>query len=148
VEYHTQQSWNGEGGLGENVLAYKAYSRWRKSSWVESRRPRSRSTIGDKGIQDSPPEQMAKREKRKAVFIIEQGFGRRQPSEDITWQQIYFCLRTGYYDEARSVAQSSRVSQMFSPQLAEWISSGGMVSAGTTSAVAKECERMLRMGDM
>lgn len=73
--------------------------------------------------------------------------GRRQPPVDTTWQQIYFCLRTGYYDEARSVAQSSRVSQMFSPQLAEWISSGGMVSPGTASAVAEECERMLRMGD-
>jgi nuclear pore complex protein Nup93 len=65
----------------------------------------------------------------------------------MTWKQIYFCLRTGYYDEARSVAQTYRVSQMFSPQLAEWISSGGVVSPGTTSAVAEECERMLRMGD-
>ncbi|GLJ24656.1 hypothetical protein SUGI_0471390 [Cryptomeria japonica] len=61
--------------------------------------------------------------------------------------QIYFCLRTGYYDEARSVAQSSRVSQMFAPQLAEWISSGGMVSSGTSTLVAEECERMLRLGD-
>eukprot|EP01018_Ginkgo_biloba_P022309 Gb_32484 [translate_table: standard] len=73
--------------------------------------------------------------------------GRRQPPVDTTWQQIYFCLRTGYYDEARSVAQSARVSQMFAPQLAEWISSGGMVSPGTASAVAEECERMLRIGD-
>lgn len=30
-------------------------------------------------------------------------------------QQIYFCLRTGYYDEARNVALSSRSSHQFAP---------------------------------
>jgi nuclear pore complex protein Nup93 len=35
---------------------------------------------------------------------------------------------------------------MFSPQLVEWISSGGVISPGTASAVAEECECMLRMG--
>ncbi|KAH9307979.1 hypothetical protein KI387_035890, partial [Taxus chinensis] len=82
-----------------------------------------------------------------AVLDFDASDGRRHPPLDTTWQQIYFCLRTGYYDEARSVAESSRVSQMFAPQLAEWISSGGMVSLGTSTSVAEECERMLRMGD-
>ncbi|XP_057864951.2 nuclear pore complex protein NUP93A isoform X2 [Cryptomeria japonica] len=81
------------------------------------------------------------------VLDFDASDGRRHPPVDTTWQQIYFCLRTGYYDEARSVAQSSRVSQMFAPQLAEWISSGGMVSSGTSTLVAEECERMLRLGD-
>ena len=31
--------------------------------------------------------------------------------------QIYFCLRSGYYDEAKSVAQSSRVSLQFASQV-------------------------------
>ncbi|KAK9112176.1 hypothetical protein Scep_019695 [Stephania cephalantha] len=37
--------------------------------------------------------------------------------------QIYFCLRTGYYDEARNIALSSRVSHQFAPQgtIEEWI---------------------------
>lgn len=72
---------------------------------------------------------------------------RRQPPVDTTWQQIYFCLRTGFYDEAKDVASSSRVSQQFSSQLKEWISSGGMVSAETAASAAEECEKMLRMGD-
>lgn len=72
---------------------------------------------------------------------------RRQPPVDTTWQQIYFCLRTGYYDEARNVALASRVSNQFAPQLAEWITTGGMVSAETAAAASEECEKMLRMGD-
>ncbi|GAB4851632.1 Nuclear pore complex protein nup93a [Ancistrocladus abbreviatus] len=72
---------------------------------------------------------------------------RRQPPVDTTWQQIYFCLRTGYYDDARNVAQSSRVSHQFAPQLLEWITTGGMVSAKTATAASEECEKMLRMGD-
>ncbi|PKA58472.1 Uncharacterized protein AXF42_Ash013978 [Apostasia shenzhenica] len=72
---------------------------------------------------------------------------RRQPPIDTTWQQIYFCLRTGYYDEARIVAQSSRVAHQFAPQLAEWITTGGMVSPETAAAASEECEKMLRMGD-
>ncbi|KAK9671097.1 hypothetical protein RND81_12G006800 [Saponaria officinalis] len=72
---------------------------------------------------------------------------RRQPPLDTTWQQIYFCLRSGYYDEARSVAQSSRVSLQFAPQLSEWIATGGMVSANTAAIAAEECEKMFRMGD-
>ncbi|KAK9290676.1 hypothetical protein L1049_008850 [Liquidambar formosana] len=67
---------------------------------------------------------------------------RRQPPVDTTWQQIYFCLRTGYYDEARSVALSSRVSHQFAPQLTEWITSRGMVSAETAAAASEECEKM------
>lgn len=31
------------------------------------------------------------------------------------FQQIYFCLRTGYYDEARNIALSSRASNQFAP---------------------------------
>ncbi|XP_072958935.1 nuclear pore complex protein NUP93A-like [Typha angustifolia] len=72
---------------------------------------------------------------------------RRQPPVDTTWQQIYFCLRTGYYDEARNVAQSSRVAHNFAPQLVEWISTGGAVSPETALAASEECEKMLRMGD-
>ncbi|KAF9592587.1 hypothetical protein IFM89_016038 [Coptis chinensis] len=62
----------------------------------------------------------------------------------LSWTLIYFCLRTGYYDEARNVALSSRVSQQFAPQ---WITSGGMVSAETAAAASEECEKMLRMSD-
>lgn len=72
---------------------------------------------------------------------------RRQPPIDTTWQQIYFCLRTGYYDDAREVARTSRASQNFTPMLAEWISTGGMVSADTASAASEECEKLLRMTD-
>ncbi|GAB2267050.1 Nuclear pore complex protein nup93a [Dionaea muscipula] len=72
---------------------------------------------------------------------------RRQPPIDTTWQQIYFCLRTGYYDDARNVAQSSRASHHFAPQLLEWISTGGITSAKTMAAASEECEKILRMGD-
>ncbi|XAR68488.1 hypothetical protein NMG60_11003624 [Bertholletia excelsa] len=72
---------------------------------------------------------------------------RRQPPIDTTWQQIYFCLRTGYYEEARTVASSSRVSHHFAPQLTEWISTGGMVSPETAAAASEECEKLLRVGD-
>ncbi|KAL1813541.1 hypothetical protein ACET3Z_023606 [Daucus carota] len=81
------------------------------------------------------------------VLDFDAGDTRRQPPVDTTWQQIYFCLRTGYYDEAKDVASSSRVSQQFASQLKEWISSGGMVSAETAASAAEECEKMLRMGD-
>ncbi|KAI8538020.1 hypothetical protein RHMOL_Rhmol09G0068200 [Rhododendron molle] len=60
---------------------------------------------------------------------------------------IYFCLRTGYYDEARKVALSSRVSHHFAPQLSEWVATGGMVSPETATAASEECEKLLRMGD-
>ncbi|KAK6945265.1 Nucleoporin interacting component Nup93/Nic96 [Dillenia turbinata] len=70
----------------------------------------------------------------------------RQPPIDTTWQQIYFCLRTGYYDEARNIAVSSRVSHQFAQQLTEWISTGGMVSVETAAAALEECEKLLRMG--
>ncbi|KAL0428532.1 UNVERIFIED_CONTAM: Nuclear pore complex protein A [Sesamum latifolium] len=72
---------------------------------------------------------------------------RRQPPIDTTWQQIYFCLRTGYYDDAREVARTSRVSQQFTPLLAEWITTGGMVSPETAAAASEECEKILRMVD-
>ncbi|GMH20171.1 hypothetical protein Nepgr_022012 [Nepenthes gracilis] len=72
---------------------------------------------------------------------------RRQPPIDTTWQQIYFCLRTGYYEDAKNVAQASRISHHFAPQLSEWIATGGMVSAKTAVAASEECEKMLRMGD-
>lgn len=81
------------------------------------------------------------------VLDFDAGDGRRQPPIDTTWQQIYFCLRTGYYDEARSVAQSSRVAHQFAPQLAEWITSGGMVSPETAASASEECEKILRLGD-
>ncbi|XP_059668390.1 nuclear pore complex protein NUP93A-like [Cornus florida] len=81
------------------------------------------------------------------VLDFDAGDARRQPPVDTTWQQIYFCLRTGYYDEARNVALSSRVSHQFAPQLTEWITTGGMVSAETAAAASEECEKMLRTGD-
>ncbi|KAK9128828.1 hypothetical protein Syun_017625 [Stephania yunnanensis] len=81
------------------------------------------------------------------VLDFDAGDTRRQPPMDTTWQQIYFCLRTGYYDEARNIALSSRVSHQFAPQLIEWITTGGMVSAETAAAATEECEKMLRVGD-
>ncbi|XP_042481572.1 nuclear pore complex protein NUP93A-like isoform X2 [Macadamia integrifolia] len=81
------------------------------------------------------------------VLDFDASDARRQPPVDTTWQQIYFCLRTGYYDEARNVALSSRVSPQFAPQLAEWITTGGVVSAETAAAASEECEKMLRIGD-
>ncbi|XP_066380240.1 nuclear pore complex protein NUP93A-like [Miscanthus floridulus] len=72
---------------------------------------------------------------------------RRQPPVDTTWQQIYFCLRTGYYDEARQVAQSSRTAYNFAPLLADWISTNGAVSPETALSASEECDKMLRMGD-
>ncbi|KAL5218230.1 hypothetical protein ABZP36_018914 [Zizania latifolia] len=72
---------------------------------------------------------------------------RRQPPLDTTWQQIYFCLRTGYYDEARQVAQSSRAAFKFAPLLVEWITTNGAVSPETALTASEECEKMLRMGD-
>ncbi|MFS7933677.1 putative nucleoporin interacting component [Helianthus anomalus] len=81
------------------------------------------------------------------VLDFDAGDARRQPPVDTTWQQIYFCLRTGYYDDARDVASRSRVSYQFASQLAEWITNGGMVSVETASIAAEECEKMFRMGD-
>ncbi|ERN00292.1 hypothetical protein AMTR_s00107p00047780 [Amborella trichopoda] len=81
------------------------------------------------------------------VLDFDAGDTRRHPPIDTTWQQVYFCLRTGYYDEARSIAQTSRVSHQFAPQLAEWILTGGMVSAETAAAASDECDKMLRMPD-
>ncbi|KAJ0797914.1 putative nucleoporin interacting component [Helianthus annuus] len=79
------------------------------------------------------------------VLDFDAGDARRQPPVDTTWQQIYFCLRTGYYDDARDVASRSRVSYQFASQLAEWITNGGMVSVETASIAAEECEKMFRM---
>ncbi|GJW21128.1 nuclear pore complex protein NUP93A [Tanacetum coccineum] len=81
------------------------------------------------------------------VLDFDASDARRQPPYDTTWQQIYFCLRTGYYDDARNVASHSRVSHQFASQLAEWITNGGTVSVETASIAAEECEKMLRMGD-
>uniref|UniRef100_A0A0D9VTZ5 Nuclear pore protein n=1 Tax=Leersia perrieri TaxID=77586 RepID=A0A0D9VTZ5_9ORYZ len=72
---------------------------------------------------------------------------RRQPPVDTTWQQIYFCLRTGYYDEARQVAQSSRAAFNFVPLLVEWITTNGAVSSEIAQTASEECDKMLRMGD-
>ncbi|KAL5156526.1 Nuclear pore complex protein NUP93A [Glycine soja] len=81
------------------------------------------------------------------VLDFDAGDARRQPPVDTTWQQIYFCLRSGYYDEARNVAQSSRASHQFAPLLTEWINKGGMVPEEIAAAASEECERMLRTGD-
>ncbi|XP_022847736.1 nuclear pore complex protein NUP93A-like [Olea europaea var. sylvestris] len=81
------------------------------------------------------------------VLDFDAGDARRQPPVDTTWQQIYFCLRTGYYSEAREVSRTSRVSLQFAPLLNEWITTGGMVSTETATAASEECDKMLRMGD-
>ncbi|KAL3715785.1 hypothetical protein ACJRO7_007520 [Eucalyptus globulus] len=81
------------------------------------------------------------------VLDFDVGDARRQPPVDTTWQQIYFCLRTGYYNEARDVALSSRSAHQFAPLLTEWINTGGMVSAETAATASEECEKLLRMGD-
>ncbi|EFJ19806.1 hypothetical protein SELMODRAFT_177656 [Selaginella moellendorffii] len=71
----------------------------------------------------------------------------RQPPIDTTWYQIYFCLRSGYYEEAKLVAQSSRASRSYAPLLTEWIATGGAVSSATATAAFEECEKMARIGD-
>ncbi|KAF2321498.1 hypothetical protein GH714_000142 [Hevea brasiliensis] len=81
------------------------------------------------------------------VLDFDAGDTRRQPPVDTTWQQIYFCLRTGYYDEARNVALTSRASQQFASLLTEWINAGGMVPAEIAAVASEECEKMLRMVD-
>ncbi|KAK9041406.1 hypothetical protein V6N11_016508 [Hibiscus sabdariffa] len=81
------------------------------------------------------------------LLDFDAGDARRQPPVDTTWQQIYFCLRTGYYDEARQVALSSRASHQFAPLLTEWINSGGVVPAHIAVAATEECEKIFRMGD-
>ncbi|KAB5524190.1 hypothetical protein DKX38_021939 [Salix brachista] len=81
------------------------------------------------------------------VLDFDAGDTHRQPPVDTTWQQIYFCLRTGYYEEARTVALSSRASHQFAPMLMEWINSGGMVPVDIAAAASEEWEKMLRMGD-
>ncbi|KAF7814360.1 nuclear pore complex protein NUP93A-like [Senna tora] len=81
------------------------------------------------------------------VLDFDAGDARRQPPVDTSWQQIYFCLRSGYYDEARSVTLSSRASHQFAPLLTEWINTGGMVPEEIATAASDECERMLRTGD-
>ncbi|GJZ76888.1 nuclear pore complex protein NUP93A [Tanacetum coccineum] len=80
------------------------------------------------------------------VLDFDAGDAHRKLAYDTTWQQIYFCLRTGYYDAASDVA-SRCVSDKFALQLAEWITNGGTVSVETASIAAEECEKMLRMGD-
>ncbi|KAI4300811.1 hypothetical protein L6164_034145 [Bauhinia variegata] len=81
------------------------------------------------------------------VLDFDAGDARRQPPVDTTWQQIYFCLRSGYYEEARNVALSSRASHQFGPLLTEWINTGSMVPAEIAAAASEECEKMLRTGD-
>ncbi|KAK2406591.1 nuclear pore complex protein NUP93A [Trifolium repens] len=81
------------------------------------------------------------------VLDFDAGDAWRQPPVDTTWQQIYFCLRSGYYDEARNVALSSRASHQFVPLLIEWINTGGMVPEEVATAASEKCERMLRTGD-
>ncbi|KAL1225585.1 Nuclear pore complex protein NUP93B [Cardamine amara subsp. amara] len=82
------------------------------------------------------------------ILDFDSSDARRQPPVDTTWQQIYFCLRTGYYEEAREIAQSSRSSQQqFAPLLTEWITTGGSVAPHTAAIASEECEKLLRMGD-
>ncbi|XP_019100726.1 PREDICTED: nuclear pore complex protein NUP93A-like [Camelina sativa] len=81
------------------------------------------------------------------ILDFDSADARRQPPVDTTWQQIYFCLRTGYYEEAREIARSTRSSQQFAPLLTEWITTDGMVAAESAAIASEECEKMLRMGD-
>ncbi|KAL8520853.1 hypothetical protein ACS0TY_011417 [Phlomoides rotata] len=79
--------------------------------------------------------------------------GLHYPSTDIPqasrllFKQIYFCLRTGYYDDALGVDRVSRVPQQFTPLLAKWITTGGLVSAETAAAASEGCEKILQMVD-
>ncbi|XP_004236591.1 nuclear pore complex protein NUP93A [Solanum lycopersicum] len=81
------------------------------------------------------------------VLDFDAADARRQPPVDTTWQQIYFCMRTGYFNEAREISQQSRMSHQFAPLLTEWISTGGMVSAEMAAVASEECEKMFRLGD-
>ncbi|CAF2048209.1 unnamed protein product [Brassica rapa] len=82
------------------------------------------------------------------MLDFDSGDARRQPPVDTTWQQIYFCLRSGYYEEAREIAQSSRSSQQqFAPLLIEWITTGGTVTTNTAAIASEECEKLFRLGD-
>ncbi|KAI3844351.1 hypothetical protein MKW92_026370 [Papaver armeniacum] len=68
-----------------------------------------------------------------------------QPAVNTTWQQIYFCLRTGYHEEAINVCAANPAdTHQFASQLHEWIHTGGMVSQETAAAASSECEDLLR----
>lgn len=56
--------------------------------------------------------------------------------------QIYYCLRSGYYDEAISVAQQSRLSRTFAPQVGIRNSVRDEVSLATASVVQRRLEYM------
>ncbi|KAH0854855.1 hypothetical protein HID58_037102 [Brassica napus] len=96
------------------------------------------------------------------MLDFDSGDARRQPPVDTTWQQVpdnfpscfefsplyIFCLRSGYYEEAREIAQSSRSSQQqFAPLLIEWITTGGTVTTNTAAIASEECEKLFRLGD-
>ncbi|CAI7915336.1 unnamed protein product [Closterium sp. NIES-54] len=68
----------------------------------------------------------------------------RLPPLDTTWHQIFYCLRSGYTNDALHVAQTSRSARAFAPLLATWLSSNGSIDPATSAAAADECDRMAR----
>lgn len=69
---------------------------------------------------------------------------------DTTWQQVFFCLRSGFHKEAVEVAQgatghSGAGSAELAAALGEWVASGGAgVSAATALRVSEDAGRVLR----
>ncbi|CAI6006230.1 unnamed protein product [Closterium sp. NIES-65] len=68
----------------------------------------------------------------------------RLPPLDTTWHQIFYCLRSGFTNDALHVAQNSRSARAFAPLLATWLSSNGSIDPATSAAAADECDRMAR----
>ncbi|CAI5514845.1 unnamed protein product [Closterium sp. Naga37s-1] len=68
----------------------------------------------------------------------------RLPPLDTTWHQIFYCLRSGFTNDALHVAQNSRSARSFAPLLATWLSSNGSIDPATSAAAADECDRMAR----
>lgn len=70
-------------------------------------------------------------------------------SVDTTWQQVFFSLRSGFQKEAVEVAQlagghGAASSAELASALAEWVRSGGSVSAATAIRVSEDASRVLR----
>mmetsp|Transcript_31486 Transcript_31486/g.59180 ORF Transcript_31486/g.59180 Transcript_31486/m.59180 type:complete len:867 (-) Transcript_31486:321-2921(-) len=69
-----------------------------------------------------------------------------------TWRQVYYCIRSGYLQEALQVVDAStdpsgrQTSIPFADALREWVRTDGAVSKATASALSQQCKRMLAAG--
>ncbi|KAK9828502.1 hypothetical protein WJX72_000423 [[Myrmecia] bisecta] len=69
---------------------------------------------------------------------------------DTTWQCIYYCLRSGFHQEALQMAKSikdhhlGRAGHDFSSYLKEWVDNQGRVSNASAAALSQEVERLLK----